>query len=143
MTKNKKKGNHQLDWSEALDKAFEDIKKALAKQTLLVFPDFNKLFDIHVDASDEQLGGVISQDGKPIVHFSHEPTEMQKNCTVGKRETPSVVETLKESRDTLLGHKSESTWITKTTLDQRHNTILDAFNVGDGLQKNLNQTWCG
>ena len=37
-------------------RAFEDIKKVMAKQTILNCPNFNEVFDIHTDASDRQLG---------------------------------------------------------------------------------------
>jgi hypothetical protein len=33
---------------------------------MLIFPDFNKGFEIHMDISDYQLGSVIRQDQKPI-----------------------------------------------------------------------------
>ena len=29
---------------------------------MLIFPDFNEVFEIHTDASEFQLGSVISQD---------------------------------------------------------------------------------
>ena len=48
-------------WEEEHDKAFREIKKVMARETLLAFPDFNKRFTIHTDASKTQLGAVISQ----------------------------------------------------------------------------------
>jgi hypothetical protein len=45
-------------------------KKLNSNNTMLIFPDFNKDFEIHTDASDYQLGLVISQDQKPIVFYS-------------------------------------------------------------------------
>jgi hypothetical protein len=35
-------------------------KKIISKNTMLIFPDFNKVFEIYTDASDYQLGTVIS-----------------------------------------------------------------------------------
>jgi RNase H-like domain found in reverse transcriptase len=37
---------------------------------LLIIPVFNKVFDRHADASDYQLGSVISQEGHPIAFYS-------------------------------------------------------------------------
>ena len=34
------------------------------------YPKFDRPFDIHTDASDRQLGSVISQDGKPLAFYS-------------------------------------------------------------------------
>jgi hypothetical protein len=39
---------------EAQDKAFQMIKKFIGKNTMLTFPRFNKVFEIHTDASDYQ-----------------------------------------------------------------------------------------
>jgi hypothetical protein len=53
---------------------------------VLIFPDFNKVFEIHLDASDYQLGSVISQDQKSIELYSKKSTATQHNYTVGERE---------------------------------------------------------
>ena len=42
----------------------------MARKVLLNYPDFSKPFDIFTDASDYQLGGVITQDGMPIAFYS-------------------------------------------------------------------------
>ena len=42
----------------------------MACDTLLNYPDFNEEFKIHTDASDLQLGAVISHRGKPIAFLS-------------------------------------------------------------------------
>jgi hypothetical protein len=72
---------------------------------MLIFPDFNKVFEIHTDASDYQLGSVISQDQKPIAFYSKKLTAAQRNYTVGEREMLSNVKTLNEFCTMLLGHK--------------------------------------
>ena len=37
----------------------DDIKQAVAQDTLLPYLDFNKRFNIYINASDDQLGAVI------------------------------------------------------------------------------------
>ena len=49
------------DWTDKHQKAFKAIKNIILRKTLLSYPDFTKPFDIHTDASDFQLGAVISQ----------------------------------------------------------------------------------
>ena len=49
-------------------KAFDDIKRVLAHDTLLAYTDLNKLFDIHTDAIDYQILAVISQGEKKFLH---------------------------------------------------------------------------
>ena len=50
--------------------AFEKIKRIVARNTLLTYPDFNENFKIHTDASAFQLGGVIIQEDKPTALYS-------------------------------------------------------------------------
>ena len=95
-----KKGQ-KIKWTPALEEAFKDIKKMVCQQTLLTYPDWNKPFDIHTDASDYQLGAVISQEGKPIAFFSRKLNSAQKNYTTTEKELLSIVETLKEFRNIL------------------------------------------
>ncbi len=57
-------------WTKECDKAFEQMKKIIAQETMLAYPDFSKSFTIHTDASKLQLGACISQDGKPIAFYS-------------------------------------------------------------------------
>ena len=52
------------DWMDKHQKTFEAIKNVILRKTLLSYPDFTKPFDIHTDASDYQLGAVISQSKK-------------------------------------------------------------------------------
>jgi hypothetical protein len=99
------RGSKTFKWAEAQDKAFHEVKKVITQNALLKFPDFNKVFDIHTDASDYQLGAVISQEGQPIAFYSRKLTETQRNYTVGEREMLSIVETLNEFRTMLLGYR--------------------------------------
>ena len=94
-------------WEEEHDKAFREIKKVMARETLLAFPDFNKRFTIHTDASKTQLGAVISQEGKPIAFYSRKLNPAQTRYTTTERELLSIVETLKEFRNILFGQELE------------------------------------
>jgi len=87
------------------EKAFKEIKRTISRETLLVFPDFNKTFHVYTDASDYQLGGVIVQDNKPLAFYSRKLTDTQKKYTTGEQELLSIVETLKEFRTLLLGQQ--------------------------------------
>ena len=72
------------------------MKLLIAKETLLTYPDFNKKFKIHTDASKVQLGACISQEGKPIAFYSRKLSDAQTRYTTTERELLSIVETLKE-----------------------------------------------
>ena len=96
--------NVPFKWTEIEQKAFDEIKRKITKDTMLTYPDFNKPFDVHTDASDKQIGAVISQNGKPVAHFSRTLNSAQKNYTVTDKELLSIVEVLKEYRPILYGH---------------------------------------
>ena len=76
----------------------------IGREVLLGCPDFNALFEIHTDASKFQLGAVISQKGKPIAFYSRNINSSKQNYTTTEKELLSIVETIKEFRNILLGH---------------------------------------
>jgi len=73
----------------------------------LAYPNFSKPFQIYTDASHYQLGAVVSQDGKPIAFYSHKLNPVQTRHMTTERELLSIVETLKEYRNMLLGQEIE------------------------------------
>ena len=99
--------NSVWSWGPKQKAAFAMAKKVIAREAMLAYPDFKKPFVIHTDASHYQLGGVISQDGKPIAFYSRKLNDAQTRYTTTERELLSIVETLKEYRNILLGHEIE------------------------------------
>ena len=81
---------------------YEESKRTITRETLLMYPNFNEVFEIHTDASKTQLGSVISQNGKTIAFYSRKLNPAQKRYTITKRELLAIVETLKEFRIILL-----------------------------------------
>ncbi len=95
----------KFSWTEECQKAFELTKKIVSKEVMLAYPDFNKPFEIHTDASDYQLGSVISQQGKPIAFYSRKLSPAQTRYTTTEQELLAIIETLKEFRNILLGQQ--------------------------------------
>src|SRR3982750_2262575 len=81
------------------------MKKVITRETLLAYPDFNEVFEIHTDASLYQLGACISQKGKPIAFYSRKLNPAQTRYATTERELLSIVEVLKEFRNILLGQQ--------------------------------------
>ena len=94
-------GKIKIKWNHNHQKYFGEIKRVLAKETILNYPKFDRPFDIHKDASD--MGAFISQDGKPLAFYSSKISSVQKNCTTTGRKFLSIVEPLKEFRNILQG----------------------------------------
>ena len=83
------------EWKEKHNKDFHTIKKIISRENLPAYPDFSHPFEIHTDASDYQLGAVISQNNKYIVFYSYKLNAVQKQYTTIEKELLAIVETLK------------------------------------------------
>jgi hypothetical protein len=57
-------------WDKVHQRTFNHIKATIAKEVVLAYPNYSKVFEIYTDASSNQLGAVITQDNRPIVFFS-------------------------------------------------------------------------
>jgi hypothetical protein len=83
--------NVKFVWMDVHQKAFEDIKKIICREVMLTFPDFSKPFHIYTDASDKQLGALITQDDKPIAFYSIKLNSAEQRYTTGEQELLSVI----------------------------------------------------
>ena len=81
-------------WTQVHDQAFHKIKQALAKDTLLIYPDPNLPFDVYADASDTAIALAIFQKSKPVSFFSQTLSQSQRNYTVTQKETLALVKGL-------------------------------------------------
>jgi hypothetical protein len=73
--------NVKFKWTDEHQKAFDNIKKIICREVMLTFPDFSKPFHIYTNASDLQLGAVITQEEKPIAFYSRKVNSAQKRYT--------------------------------------------------------------
>jgi hypothetical protein len=92
-------------WTKVEEQAFEEAKQMVIRDALLSYPDFSREFHVYADASDYQLGAVILQDGKPIAYYTRKLNKAQSKYSTGEKELLSIVETLKEFQNILLGQK--------------------------------------
>ena len=73
----------------------------IARDVVLTYPDFSKKFVIYTDASNRQLGAVITQDNRPIAFFSRKLNSAQQKYSIAELELLLIVETLKEFKGLL------------------------------------------
>ena len=64
------KKNKAWMWDEKCQAAFESLKKAVMEEPVLRLPDVTMPFELHTDASDFAIGGVLMQDEHPIAFES-------------------------------------------------------------------------
>ncbi len=64
----KAKGTKKVPWhwEKVHQRAFNHIKATITKDVVLAYLDYSKVFKIYTDASNKQLGAVITQDNRPI-----------------------------------------------------------------------------
>ena len=94
-----------FDWDKKIKQGFIEEKTMIAKVSILDFPDFSKLFDLHIDFSDYQLGSVLSQDDKPIAFFSRKFNAAQLIYTVTDKEFLGIIVSLKKFHHILLDNE--------------------------------------
>jgi hypothetical protein len=101
----KAKGTKKVPWhwDEVHQRAFDHLKATIAKNVVLAYPDYSKVFEIYTDASSKQLGAVITQDNRPIEFFSWKLSDAQRKYSVTKIELLAIVGTLKEFNGMLRG----------------------------------------
>ena len=63
--------------------AFQKLKDAITSESVLRLPDLELLFEVHTDASDKALGGVLVQEGHPVAFESRklDATKQSKGTT--------------------------------------------------------------
>jgi hypothetical protein len=70
-----KKEKRPFKWTVAVEKGFKLLKEKITEKPVLALPDFRKLFSVKCDASGHAIGGVLSQEDKPVAYFSENLNE--------------------------------------------------------------------
>jgi hypothetical protein len=101
----KKNGSKKKPWRlESIhQQAFVNVKATITKEEVLAYPDFTKPFEIYTDASNMQLGAVITQGNTSIAFFSRKLSKTQTKYSVTKIKLLAIVEPLKEFQGMLWG----------------------------------------
>ena len=95
-------------WSSDCQKAFEKLKMSLTSDSVLVFPDFRKLFTLSTDASTIGIGACLSQEingqQKPIAFAGRSLSKAESNYSTTEQELLAVVWAIKHFRVYLQSH---------------------------------------
>jgi hypothetical protein len=85
----KSSGAYKLD--DACNEAFETLKGILVKVLVLKLPDF----EIHSDASNFTIGGVLVPDGRPVAFESKKLNETERRWPTHEKEMWAIIHCLK------------------------------------------------
>jgi hypothetical protein len=90
-----KKSAITYEWEKTCGEAFETLKGILVKASVLKLPDFDKEFEIHSDASDFAIGGVLVQEGRPVAFESKKLSETERRWPTHEKEMWAVIHCFK------------------------------------------------
>ena len=97
-----KKGSFQ--WGQVEEDSFCQLKSALASPPVLKLPNFDKPFEVTVDASDLGIGAVLSQEGPPLEYFSEKLRTSRQNWSTYEQKSYTLVRALKQWEHYLLAN---------------------------------------
>ena len=94
------KMGHEFEWTRSAELAFTEIKDELAKQPSVALPNFDEVFNVHTDAGNTWVGGIITQkqsDGnyKPVCFHSKRLSSAEQKFSQVEREALAIVSILR------------------------------------------------
>ena len=92
------KEDFAFQWTDLHQSCFEALKLALAHAPTLKLPDFDKPFEVIVDASNIAVGAVLLQENRPVAYESKKLTPTEARWTTTEREMYAAVHALKQWR---------------------------------------------
>jgi len=81
-------------WTPKAQMAFEEVRTKLTQASMLGLPYFDKVFEVECDASGVGIGGVLTQEGKPLAFFSEKLCNSRRKCSTYDKEFYAVVRCL-------------------------------------------------
>lgn len=99
--------NINWTWSQNEQEAFEKLKILLTQRPILALYDPNSRTEVHTDASQEGIAGILLQEHegllKPVAYYSRHTNKAESKYHSFELETLAVVESLLKFRVYLLG----------------------------------------
>jgi hypothetical protein len=99
--------DREFKWTSACQSSFEELKKQLTTTPVLVMSDLKKSFDIYCDASRQDLGCVLMQEGHVTSYASRQLRKHELNYPTHDLELAAVVHALKIWMHYVMGTKCQ------------------------------------
>jgi hypothetical protein len=98
----------KFQWNDDCQHGLDMLKENMVTAPILVFPDWEKTFHVHVDASAITLGAILAQPGAgdldhPIAFASRKLSGSEQNYNTTDREGLAMVYALQKFKHYLLG----------------------------------------
>lgn len=96
-----------LKWDEACVVAFNELKKLLSSSKVVKYSEFDKEFEMHMDASGFAIGNVLMQDGHLMAWKNCKLTGSQLRWQTNEKKLYAVVHCLESWRHYVGGKKTK------------------------------------
>jgi hypothetical protein len=93
-----KKRHKVFHWTTEAKKSFNLLKRNIKEKPVLVLSDFQKKFQVKCDASGYAVGGVLSQDDRPMAYFSEKLDDAKLKYSTYDKEFYAIIQALKKWR---------------------------------------------
>jgi hypothetical protein len=128
-----KKRHKYFKWTEEAKKRFNTLKEKVTERPILVFPNFEKTFQVRCDASGVAIGGVLSQDNRLVSYFIEKLNETRIKYSTYDKAFYAIIQALKKWRHYLVpqelilySNNQDLQFITRQEkLNQRHAKWID------------------
>lgn len=92
-----------LTWSKECPFVLNILKEKLVSALIIIYPEWNKQFHVHINASKISLGAVLAQPGEGsldhLIYFSSKKlSSTERNYTMTEREALAMVYSLPKFR---------------------------------------------
>ncbi|EOY21488.1 Uncharacterized protein TCM_013099 [Theobroma cacao] len=78
-------------WSTRSQQAFNALKQAICAKSVLALPDHTKSYEVHTDALDFAIKGVLIQEGHLVAYESRKLNDIEKRYIVQEKEMTVIV----------------------------------------------------
>jgi DhnA family fructose-bisphosphate aldolase class Ia len=85
-------------WMSKVDKSFELLKENMIEQLVLALLDFNKVFQVNLDAIGNTIRAVLSQESRPVAYFSENLNDARRRYFFYDQEFYAIIQALKKWR---------------------------------------------
>ncbi|KAL0387746.1 UNVERIFIED_CONTAM: Retrovirus-related Pol polyprotein from transposon.6 [Sesamum radiatum] len=117
--------DQKWEWTVACEDAFKLLKQAISSQSVLKLPQFDRPFEVQVDASDRALGGVLVQDKHPVAFKSRKLEDAELWYSTHEKEMTAVRKlSPKQARWQEFLGEFDFEWVHRPG---KHNDVADAL----------------
>ena len=95
----------EFRWDKEEQNAFENIKNEFCANPLVQPYSLTKEATVTTDASEKAIGGVLSQEGHPVIYVSRKLSQAEQNYSNNEREALAIIFVVTRLKQFLLGRR--------------------------------------